>query len=81
MSIKGYNYIVSLIAYLKQNLLGFDARSEKGKRNWDNNGNNFHKVSLMGEKLGCQVRDPHMGESSFLLQEYTKMQNVDPVLY
>lgn len=30
MSIKGYNYVVSLIAYLKQNLQGFNARFEKG---------------------------------------------------
>lgn len=29
MSIKGYNYVVSLIAYLKQNLQGFNARFEK----------------------------------------------------
>jgi len=29
MSIKGYNYVVSLIAYLKQNLQGFNARLEK----------------------------------------------------
>lgn len=31
MSIKGYNYVVSLIAYLKQNLQGFNARFEKGR--------------------------------------------------
>lgn len=30
MSITGYNYVVSLIAYLKQNLQGFNARFEKG---------------------------------------------------
>lgn len=29
MSIKGYNYVVSLIAYLKQNLQGFNARFER----------------------------------------------------
>lgn len=31
MSIKGYNYVVSLIAYLKQNLQGFNGRFEKGR--------------------------------------------------
>lgn len=42
MSIKGYNYVVSLIAYLKQNLQGFNARFEKGGGgNWDINGYNF----------------------------------------
>lgn len=34
MSIKGYNYVVSLIAYLKQNLQGFNARFEKGGGRW-----------------------------------------------
>lgn len=57
MSIKGYNYVVSLIAYLKQNLQGFNARFERGggKGNWDINGYNFKNESLLGRrKFGAQ---------------------------
>lgn len=88
MSIKGYNYVVSLIAYLKQNLQGFNARSEKvgGRRgNGDVDGASKHQSSsgeTPAQGTGCSMlrggggTGPHWA----LWQGFVQMQIAGPFL-
>lgn len=77
MSIKGYNYVVSLIAYLKQNLQGFNARFGKGGRKESGilmdailKMNLFWGLAGLGHGTECVGRGAGISPHRFLLQGF-----------